>query len=293
MKVGRLGRSGVEGRCIVEGLVEGRLPSEPDFVSFLRSWERARRDEGFEFRVTVDSGRFDVHAHELEVPAPEVGRDPVDVLTAALEELIEAVPEAQRASMHSTLRAVVHGHGTARRTLFAIRAPGVLEVVEDRALADTIEPPKPDLSLGPRKVAFWVTVLLASILFLVWGPGFSPLGWGDVSTVDPDAVVLETAPGGVHLADLRREPGARGGWFVLVRREAAAPELAPAPSAAAGDWLAWLGEARGRANLEWRDATGSLLRVDPIDLGEVLVGQESLMSVSPPPNSAAHLRLGW
>jgi len=290
MKVGRIGRSGVEGRCIVEGLVEGPLPSEPDFVQFLRTWERERRDEGFEFRVTVDGGRFDVHAHELEVPAPEVGRDPIDALTAGLEELVDALPEASRSSMHSTLRAVVYGKGTARRTLFAIRAPGVLEVVEDRALAETVEPPKPDLSQQARKVAFWVTLLLATLVFLVWGPGFSPLGWKDVSTVDPTAVVIESAPGGIVLERLEREPGARGAWSAVLRRDAAATTPA---SGDADAWLAWLGDARGRANLEWRDANGALLRVDPIDTAALEIGRELTLAIPVPPEGAARLRFGW
>lgn len=292
MKVGRLGRSGVEGHCVIEGLVEGPLSGEPDFVQFLRTWERARRDEGYDFDVTVDGGRFDVHAHELEVPAPEVGRDPIDALTAALEELVEAVPAERRASMHSTLRAAVYGDGTARRVLFAIRAPGVLEVVEDRALARTEAPDRPDLSQTSRRVAFWAVVVLASIAFLVWGPGFTPLGWQDVSTVDPDAVELESAAGGVQLDRLVREPGARGAWFAVLRRDAAAPERAPAPEEAEA-WLEWLGAARGRAHLEWRDDTGFLLRVDPVDLGDLGVGEELMLNVPTPPSGADSLRFGW
>lgn len=292
MKLGGLGRRGTEGRCVVEGLVEGPLPDDGSLVEFLRTWERERHDEGFDFQVTIDGGRFDIHAHDVEVPAPEVGRDPVDVLADALRALIEALPGARRAEVHSTLRAAVYGRGTARRTLFAVRTPGVLEVVEDRALAETVAPEPPDLSRGPRHWAFWITLVLAVVVFAVWGPGLSPLGWGDLSSVDPDALELSSSADGLDLTGVQRDPGARGPWYVVVRRESAAPDSAPAPDDADA-WLAWLGNARGRAFLEWRDDAGSLLRVDPIGIEGLEVGQERVLSVLAPPPRATDVRFGW
>lgn len=286
------GRSGVEGHCEIEGLFEAPLPDDPGFVDVLRTWERARRDEGFEFRVTVDGGRFDVHAHAVEVPAPEIGRDPVDVLSAALGELMDALGESERARAHSTLRASTFGHGTVRRTLFAVRSPGVLEVVEDRSVAETAAPQLPDPSRGPRFWAFWIALILAVSVFLVWGPGVSPFGWKDVSTVDPATLELSSAPGGVELTAVHREAGARGPWYVVLRREEAAPTSAPDPDDA-GAWLAWLGAARGHGQLEWRDDSGYLLRVDPIDLDDLGVDRELMLAVPRPPERAARLRFGW
>lgn len=268
------------------------MPPIPGFAEFLDEWGSGLAEAGIALEVTVDGGRFDVHAPELEIEVPDVGRDPVDTLTEALEVLIARIPDGDRARLHSTLRAVVFGRGTQRRTLFALRSPGVLEVVEDRTVAETAPAPRSDLSRVSRHWAFWVTLVLAAALFLRFGPSLSPLGWGELSTLDPADVELESASGGVALLRLHQEVGAHGSWYAVLRRRAAAPQAAP-PTADAGAWLEWLGVARGRAHLEWRDDTRFLLRVDPIDIADVEVGQEVMLHVPTPPKGAAHLRFGW
>jgi hypothetical protein len=283
---------GVEGHCVVEGILEGPMPPIPGFAEFLDEWKRGLAQAGIALVVTVDGGRFDVHAPELEIEVPDVGRDPVDTLAEALGVLIARVPDGDRARLHSTLRATVFGRGTQRRTLFALRSPGVLEVVEDRTVAVTAPAPRPDLSRAARHWAFWVTLVLASALFLTFGPTLSPLGWGELRTLDPAAIELTSAPGGVAIVRLDREVGAHGTWYAVLERRTAAPRVAP-PLDDAGAWLEWLGTARGRAHLEWRDDTGNVLRVDPIDVSGLGVGQELMLHVPTPPKDAARLRFGW
>jgi hypothetical protein len=276
-------------RCRIEGLLEGPVPPVADFGAYLDDWRARLAQQGVELVVNSEGGRFDVLAPELDLPVPEVGRDPAESLNAALVELVEKLPSAERARVHSTLRAVEYGGGTQRRTLFALRATGELVRVEDSAVGE----PRALAEDRPSALhwTFWVGLALVAVVLVLAGPRLVERAGGG-PPIDPAALVVDAAPGGYDLVALERAPDGGALFARLTRAEDHAVWLVA--DAGRTDGLAFrLAVERGRGALEWRDGGGALLRVDQLDLLPLAEAEEALVPVLEPPRGAVAARLAW
>ncbi|MEZ5978569.1 MAG: hypothetical protein R3F34_10155 [Planctomycetota bacterium] len=286
----RAEREAVSGRCRIEGLLEGPLPPVPGFREYLENWTRELERRGIAVVANVDGGRFDVFAPELDVAIPRVGLSPTDSLADAVRELLDKVPDGERSRVHSTLRTVESGDGVETRTLLAVRSPGVLERVEDRVAVATA-PPIPARRALPSWAPWVVVVVLAAVL-----AAGGLLGWFDrlglPAPIDPTKLHVSSASPTVELLGIGPEGPATGAWTVEFRR-GVAPARRPSDDAPAEAWLDFVGSARGRGVLEWRDADGRLLRVDPVDLEPVAPGDTGAVRIGPPPPRSATVRFGW
>ncbi len=134
-----------EGTVILDGLIEGPLPDEPDAGRLLHDWVRSASDTGIPLNLETEGGSFSILADNRPFAARELGPDPAAALAESINGLLELFPPEQRRQLFSTLRSIEVVEGAEVQTVYSIGSDGRVNTHSRTIEADT-EPPTAPLS---------------------------------------------------------------------------------------------------------------------------------------------------
>ena len=140
----------IEGTVILDGLIEGRLPDDPDFESKLRQWVQLADSLGARFSLDLGGGTFSLLPDQGPFATSKFGGAPDDGLRQALEQLVSAFPEELRGGVFSTLRSSEFRPGEEVQTLYLVQNTGTVQA-KTRIVDTRTSPAKRPLS-GKNKV---------------------------------------------------------------------------------------------------------------------------------------------
>ena len=261
----------VEGTFILDGLVEGPLPDQPDAEERLRGWVALAGSRGLRFSLEVEGARFSILADNRPREAARWPDGVGDPMAEALRDLLVIFPREQRAGLVSTVRSVEYRPGQEVQTLYAVRPDGQIRVQERRIDAETVAPPEPVSSRAKLKLAgLGVAVALAafgiSALFVDYGKLFDSVV-ESLTPFDADKLQVEAGRFGDYFT-IEKKAGGRGNRSVVLtlkrtRRyptDAAATEkLAAEAGKGLAGRLALEAVVKGYVRCEYFDAKGLLL----------------------------------
>lgn len=210
----------IEGTLMLDGLVEGRLPSQPGAADKLRKWTEFARSAGLHMHLQIDGGTFNILADNQVMDAGQLGPDPVQVVSSALQEMLKIFPPGERGAVSSTLRSVEYRPGEETQTLYVIREDGKVEPQQRTARAITT-PSRAPLGRRDRR-RLWLTTagavgLVALVLVMIVNPGI--LGRHDQPVrIDPQTVTLDAGRMGqyIQIVGLAAQPP--DGMVLTLRR---------------------------------------------------------------------------
>ena len=134
-----------EGTVILDGLIEGPLPDDPDAGKLLNDWVRSVSDAGTPLNFETEGGSFSILADNRPVAAQELGHDPADALAESINGLLDLFPPEQRRQVFSTLRSIEVVEGAEIQTVYSIGSDGRIKTHSRTVEAET-EPPTAPLS---------------------------------------------------------------------------------------------------------------------------------------------------
>ena len=134
----------VEGTIVLDGLIEGRFNDGDQTVEKLDGWVKFVQDTlGLSFTADASGDSFSMLPDNKPASAAKLAPDPQDAIRQALEQLIGALPEKDRATVFSTLRSSEYRKGEEVQSLYAVQADGTV-VFESRTVdAKTVAPVEP------------------------------------------------------------------------------------------------------------------------------------------------------
>ena len=195
----------VEGTVILDGLLEGRVPSHPVSERRLREWVDFAASLGLHFNLQIEGRAFNLLADDRPVRVGGPGRAASEIIADALRELLKVFPPAERASLFSTLRSTEFRDGFKVQTVYGIGVDGSIQVQEESAPAKTKAAPR--TASGRQKVRIAVTgVVVALALFAVSALFIDYRGL--VSSLTDAVVPLDSA-------DIEVEAGAFDAYFTV------------------------------------------------------------------------------
>ncbi len=164
----------IEGTYFMDGMLQGRVPNDPNFEKNIQEWLAAQRKNGLRFDLTIDGGSFNLLADDKPNPARNFPPNGVqEHLAAAFQKLIELSPPTERFQLMSTLRSVEYRPGAEIQTLYIITPPGKITAKQRTLDAKTTAPP-PELTpagrlkLSALGLAAAAVLLLVSSFFIDW-----------------------------------------------------------------------------------------------------------------------------
>ena len=147
----------VEGTFFVKGLIEGYLGST-EVNNEIQKWVQKVSGLGLPFVLEIDGGKFSVLAESNILKTSSFTKSPSDLITFALNDLLEIFPLEKRSEVCSTIHSVEYLPKREIQTLYTVAPIGEIET-KDRVLdADTVAPPEP-LTLQ-KKIRIAITGLL-------------------------------------------------------------------------------------------------------------------------------------
>ena len=185
----------VEGTLILDGLVEGELPDNPDAESWLRDWIRTTATIDLHFSLEMEGGHFSLLAHDRPVAAAKLRPVPATAIADLLNQFLQLFPETDRPRVFSTLRSIEYSKGTEIQTVYAVTQAGVIETQERILDADTITP-EPPLSGKQRLQLALIGLVIAlllfafSALFINYRAMFGNL-WAQITPLDVEEIAVE------------------------------------------------------------------------------------------------------
>ncbi|MEX0655136.1 MAG: hypothetical protein WD534_00250 [Phycisphaeraceae bacterium] len=260
----------VEGTLVLDGMLEGRLPDDPDLAERLSQWGRFAREQGLPVTVEVAGGRFNVLADPAPIPAAPYAPEPSDFIAGLLDQLLKHFPAASVPHLFSTLRSSAWQPGEEIQTIYLIGPDGRVRAEQRTVAAQTVAPRqamsrRTRAKLGLAGAA--VALLLVGVLALV--PGVRQMIAQTLSTMRPlDATTVqveaEAFEGLFHVQAV--DTTRRGKWLVLqFQRDEAAPQSLAAIDEASRQAdlprrLALEALARGYVRIEQFDENGQFFR---------------------------------
>lgn len=264
---------GREGTIVFDGLIEGRVPADPDGERKVREWVSFAEKAGLSFQIQVEGDSFGLLASRTPVDAKALGPDPAARVTEALTQLVKALPVADRAEVFSTLRSVETRPGQEVQTVYVVAGGGRVESRERVVEAETLPPEPPVTTKEKVKVALIGLVVLVGVvgitsLFVDWRSVFSGL-WHRVAPLSEEKVVVDGARFSDWLTvESKRVEGESRVVVVKVRRTARFPGAsgspADAPPADVEKRLAWEAVLRGWLRAEVFDEKGRFVSHDDV-----------------------------
>jgi len=211
----------IEGTFGLEGLIEGRLPPDPEAAKRLRDWVDAVAQLGLEVQLEVEGGSFSFLAGDSRVLASTLGPRPAERVRDLVEQLARSFDDPAAAGLFSTLRSVEVRPGAEIQTVYAIHADGSVEAPEREVEAVTTPPAAPTSARDWVKVAAVSVVLLAALLgitsfFVDWKAAAESL-WNKVVPLDVSELEI-TSDFDLFFGVVARE-GAGGGAVVKLTLE--------------------------------------------------------------------------
>jgi hypothetical protein len=155
----------IEGMFVVEGLLEGRLPNDPDVADHLEDWVTVARDVGLRFTLEIEVGSFNLLPDDRPVEVEEVGGAPADTLLDLLNQLLDVFPEDERV-LTSTLRSTEILRNREIQTLYVLGPTGRFER-RDRTVSAVTKAPERPLTRRQMLTRLGVGVGIAAVVLLV------------------------------------------------------------------------------------------------------------------------------
>ncbi len=264
---------GPEGTVVFDGLVEGRVPSDPESEKRIREWTSFASKFGLSFHLEMEGDSFSLLASKAPVPTKTLGAVPAERVTLALAQLLKALPAADRGEVFSTLRSVETRPGQEVQTVYVIGADGKVEAKERVVEAVTAPPEEPvttrdRVKIGLVGLAVVVAVFGITSFFVDWKGVLTGL-WHQVAPLAEEKVAVDASSFSDWLTvESKRVEGDSRVVVVKLRRTAkfpGAPEAAAeGPPADVGKRLAWEAVVRGWLRAEVFDEKGGYVTYDDV-----------------------------
>lgn len=210
------------GTFVVDGLLEGT--AGPGIEEKLTQWIRLARRAGYRFSLEVEAGTFSLLGENVPVPVDPPDSEITEPLRDLLQQLLEAMPENEQASLFSTVRSVEYGDGVETQTLYVIGPERTFEARQ--RVVDAVTAPaqraltkSEKIRLGVISFLVLAALFLISSVFIDYRELFTKT-WRKVAPVDTEAIELAAGPYEPYIK-LSHLDTARGGRVLKV-------QLAPA-----------------------------------------------------------------
>ncbi|MCG3180512.1 MAG: hypothetical protein BIFFINMI_02874 [Phycisphaerae bacterium] len=210
-----------EGTIVLDGLLQGPVPTEPDGEGHLRDWVARAQARGLVWLLEIDGGSFSLLADKAPVEIERLGSNPANVIADALEELVKLFSPPQRLKLTSTIRSQEFQPGLAIQTLYAVGPDGAIHTRDRTIDCQTTAPPQ-RLSTAQlwRRVAIGagvaVVLLGVSAIFVPYGTIIRNIT-ERLRHFDPEEVEVQPGPAGQYFTVENREKrGAGDGRIELV-----------------------------------------------------------------------------
>ncbi|MDP6360785.1 MAG: hypothetical protein QF473_37080 [Planctomycetota bacterium] len=139
----------IEGTIELDGMIEGRLPNDPESESNLESWTDAVAQLGMQFSLEIDGSRFSMLVDEDPFAADRLGAEPEIAVHDALQEFLKVFTPDELGNVFSTLRSRRYAPGQEIQTVYAIAPDGTVQAKTRSMEAQTTKPVEP-LSLREK-----------------------------------------------------------------------------------------------------------------------------------------------
>jgi hypothetical protein len=218
----------LEGTIVLDGLIEARVPAQPDFDQHLRDWLRLMEQMHFRFSLEIDGGSFNLLAASDAVRVADVGQDPVEALTEGMTQLLQVFPDADRGKVVSSVRSTEYRRGAEVQTVYFITPDGQVST-RQRTLDAVTEAPVAPMSAAARTKLIVTGVLVAAILFgisAIWVPYRQLFGQAvaEMTPVDIEKVAVEASAYAPYFTIEKKEYSRNPpGIVVTLKRTAAYP----------------------------------------------------------------------
>jgi hypothetical protein len=154
---------------MLDGLIEGRLPDDPQAEAKLRQWVEFMDNMGVHFSLDAGGTAFSVLPDHQPFACAKLGPAPEDGLRQAVDQLVELLPMDLRGSVFSTLRSSEFRRNEEVQTVYAIGPDGKTRLQSRSVETKTTAPPKP-LAMKERiklaAVGLIVAALVVGVAFL-------------------------------------------------------------------------------------------------------------------------------
>ncbi len=132
-----------QGTIVLDGMIEGRLPSDAKAAETVRHWVEFAKSVNLHFNFEGDGGTFSILADNKPVEVSAIGPDPVEVISSALGEVLKAFAPGERSGLFSTLRSVEYRKGEEVQTVYVIKPAGPVQAKQRTVASETVAPPAP------------------------------------------------------------------------------------------------------------------------------------------------------
>ena len=206
-----------EGTVVLDGLVEGTLPAGAE--GRVREWVRELAARGLELHLELDGDSFSLLPSSAPLPVARLGHRPAEAVKEALQALLRTFPEAERASVFSTLRSAEVQPGLEVQTVYVVGPGGEVETRERTVDAET-RAAEPAAALRDRLRAAAVAVVVLAALVGVASLFFDLRGavsglWSKVTPLEASDVEVDVTAFQDYLRVAKKESGASGNSVIL------------------------------------------------------------------------------
>ena len=240
----------VAGTFRLDGMLQASLGGDPMAASQVESWIASAAKQGLKFHLQLEGSGFSILGVSDVCKTSATGSDDLgELITDALQSLLDQLPEAARKGVMSTIRSEEFRPGAVIQTLYSVGPVGDV-LSEERTLDIETEEPPPELTPASiRRYSLYALLALIvslgiSSLFIDYRKLFSeardqvaPLSkeevtleskrLGDVVTVDLLAVdnrrkviILEFSRGPGWEAAVNSKPNDDVSWPVFLMHQA-------------------------------------------------------------------------
>ncbi|MBI1375556.1 MAG: hypothetical protein GC159_22820 [Phycisphaera sp.] len=154
----------LEGTIVLDGMLEGRLPDDPDVESKLRQWVDFARSHGLPFTLDISGNAFSLLPDNKPVDVGPIGDPPDQTIRQALDQLLEAFPPEARQNVFSTLRTSEYRPNEEVQSVYLVNPLGQVDVQSRAVDAKTVAPLPPLTTREKVKTAIVGLLIAAAIL---------------------------------------------------------------------------------------------------------------------------------
>lgn len=122
---------------VLDGILEGKLPPDPEAESWLRDWLKLAAQGGLRFSLEVDGNSFSLLANNAPIDCKQLPAEPSEHVAELIRELLKVFPPDRPAHIFSTLRSAEYGDETETQTVYTINPRGIVKTVQRTVNAET------------------------------------------------------------------------------------------------------------------------------------------------------------
>ena len=219
----------IEGTLLLDGLIEGRLPDDPDVRDKVEQWVEFAKEVNLGFTCDITGSSFSLLPDNEPIQVSRLGDTPDDTIKQALDQLLEQLPADMRSGVFSTLRSCEYKRNEEVQSVYGVNPDGTIEVAKRTVEAETVAPPEP-ISLG-TKVKFGLFGLLLAVVLIgmtYFLPGTNRLWKSAEQAVNPpepsEIVVAEGAFKPYFTVSNKEVDGGKRKLIVTLKRTDAYPK---------------------------------------------------------------------